>query len=137
MLLTFKNSNLVPVIKLLNSIEIKGKYSRSRSKVVNVFMQKFEELQKDERSLIEEYCNKDENGEVVMLDSTTFDVPKELEGELTTAKAELFAEEFSIETGELDQHFLNLRETLENLDKLLKGDEADIYDIILDELDKL
>ena len=49
----------------------------------------------------------------------------------------LFAEEFSIETGELDQHFLNLRETLENLDKLLKGDEADIYDIILDELDKL
>lgn len=132
-----KNLQLVPTIEFLNSVELKGKESRSRSKVVKKLIEKLKELQEDEKVLLESFSNKDESGEVVRLDDLSYDVPKENLLELTKQKNELLNEYAIVDCSEIYQHCKTLLSSLEDFDKNLSGQEAEVYDLLLDQLEEM
>lgn len=132
----FKNAELIPTINFLQKIELKAKDSRARSKVIILLSKKLEELQNDERSLLEHYSEKDDSGHPIMIDSNTFSLSEENSIEVAKERAELLNETAVIVTTEYKEYLKRLQEALENYDSELSGSDAEMYDRLLDELER-
>jgi hypothetical protein len=135
MLLNLKNKQLVSIINFLNKLELKTKESRSRSKLSNLFTEKLEELQKDEKELLIRFSKKDEDGNPVMI-GQNYDIPQETENEWIEERTALLNETISVDCSELKVHTERLTSVLNDLDMILKDEDAIAYDVLLDQLEK-
>lgn len=135
MLLNLKNKQLVSIINFLNKLELKTKESRSRSKLSNLFTEKLEELQRDEKDLLVRFSKKDDNGNPVMI-GQNYDIPQETENEWIEERTALLNETISVDCSELKVHTERLTSVLNELDMILKDEDAIAYDILLEQLEK-
>ncbi|WP_170924829.1 DUF1617 family protein [Candidatus Enterococcus clewellii] len=134
--MNFKNEEIIPAINFLQKIELKAKASRARSKIIILLSKKLEELQNDERTLLEHYSEKNESGQPIMIDSNTFSLSEENSLEVARERIDLLNETVTIVTTEYQEHVQRLQEALENYDSELSGSDAEMYDRLLDELER-
>lgn len=131
MKITMKNRDLIKAIKFLNSLNLKGKDSRSRSKFIRLLEKYFEELKDDELELFKEFDLLDENGNIKQ-DTNDTDIIRLF----NTEQEKLYSEQVVINCEDIIDRMITLKEALENLDTELSGDDAYIYDYLLDEMEK-
>lgn len=131
-----KNQYLVLTINFLQVMKLKAAESRSRSKVVKLLSKKLEELQADEKVLLEEYAVKDANGKAMMIDENQYDIAEKDKPEFGKEHVVLLNEEVTITMTDYADHFENVKKSLEAYDEELSGTDADIYDLLMNELEK-
>ena len=131
MKITMKNRDLAKAINFLNSLNLKGKDSRSRSKFIRLLEKYFEELKDDELELLKEFDLLDENGNIKQ-DTNDADSIRLFNIE----QEKLYSEQVVINCEDIIDRMNTLKEVLENLDTELSGDDAYIYDYLLDEIEK-
>lgn len=131
MKITMKNRDLAKAINFLNSLNLKGKDSRSRSKFIRLLEKYFEELKDDELELLKEFDLLDENGNIKQDMDDTESIRL-----FNTEQEKLYSEKVVINCEDIIDRMNTLKEVLENLDTELSGDDAYIYDYLLDEMEK-
>lgn len=131
MKITMKNRDLAKAIRFLNSLNLKGKDSRSRSKFIRLLEKYFEELKDDELELLKEFNLLDENGNIKQETNDTESIRL-----FNTEQEKLYSEQVVINCEDNIDRMNTLKEVLENLDTELSGDDAYIYDYLLDEMEK-
>lgn len=114
MKLKFSNLKLKAISDFLYSLELTGRFSRARQKLNKAVVDKLNEFSNDFMEL--EY---DLSGD-----------------ELTKAKLELASEVAIVDVSEYEGIMNRLYAALIDYDKELSGEDADSYDLILDELEK-
>ena len=126
-----KNSMLPSSISLLYNLKLKGKQSRHRSRFVKMLSERLQEVSDQERELLIQHCNLDENGEPKTIENgTKWDV-KDLKA-FAKDKQELYDEEQVF--GSVD-HQLTLKvmkQILTECDVELSGEEAYAYMYLCD-----
>ena len=131
MKITMKNRDLAKAINFLNSLNLKGKDSRSRSKFIRLLEKYFEELKDDELELLKEFDLLDENGNIKQDTNDTDSIRL-----FNIEQEKLYSEQVVINCEDIIDRMNTLKEVLENLDTELSGDDAYIYDYLLDEIEK-
>lgn len=114
MKLKFSNLKLKAISDFLYSLELKGRDSRARQKLNKAVVEKLNEFSNDFMEL-----EHDLSGD-----------------ELTKAKLELASEVAIVDVSEYEGIMNRLYAALIDYDKELSGEDADSYDLILDELEK-
>lgn len=126
-----KNRDLAKAINFLNNLNLKGKDSRSRSKFIRLLEKYFEELKDDEIELLREFDLLDENGNIKQDTDNTDSIRL-----FNIEQEKLYSEKVVINCEDIIDRMITLKEVLENLDTELSGDDAYIYDYLLDEIEK-
>jgi len=128
-----KNKYIVQTMNFLSDMKLKGEQSRSRSKIVRQLITVSHDLKIQESELNLEYIQKDKNGTPVVNNAGNFKVIEGKESEYFTEhqKWENEESEFSLE----EVHLKNFFSALETYDELLSNENAEIYDILYDNIE--
>ena len=135
-MLTLKNNELAPVINFLTALELSPKASRCRSKLVKKLMEKYEEFSEDEKNLFEKYGERDDDGELIKTDEQKYKLVPDTAKECLTEQQLLIDEEVMITLDEIKEKVKYLVTKLDKLDVKLAGNDAVIYDVIMDKLEE-
>jgi len=135
MKLTLKNYELVPAINFLKQMELKASESRHRTKLVNLLLEASKGLQESEMELIKEYGAKDESGELTQTDNGDYQLNESRVGEFHTEQKKLLMEEVTIEPGMYAKNIEQVQGILNAYDGVISGEDAEIYDRLLDEFE--
>ena len=131
MKITLKNSELATTINFLKGIPVKGEDSRHRTKLKKQVEVAFGEFIEAEKELMKEFDLLDENGELLPPE-------KQDPTAVVTFKHQqsvLYNEEVVIESGAYVKNFNEMPRILKDYEGELSGDEADIYDKLLDQME--
>ena len=126
--ITLKNKELAQAIAFLQSLKLKNADSRHRSKFVKLLVKAYEELAEEEANLLKKYDLLDENG--------TIKQDSEHAHEFKYEQAVLYEEEVMISGGMYTKNIDELPRILNEIDVELDGQQAEIYDRLLDEMEK-
>ncbi|MFW7420526.1 DUF1617 family protein [Vagococcus fluvialis] len=131
-MLTFKNSELAPVINFLTDVPLKGRTSRGRTKLVMVLSLKHQELMED----IEEL--KKEVGIDESLSDEEQAIPENQEKieNYNREFRQLLSEEASANFDEYSQFLEHLITGLHACEVEFSGQDSLIYDKVLDQLEQ-
>lgn len=132
MKIELKNRELQPAIQFLNTLTLKNKDSRCRSKLVKLLTKAFDELAEDEKKLMEEDGLLDETG--ALLKESERDNKKV--AKFNKEQIELMDEVVTIEGGLYAKNIEEMPRILNEYQGELSGAEAEIYDQLLDEMEK-
>lgn len=130
MKINLENSYLVPSINFLQGIKLKGKQSRSRSKLVKLLTKSLKTLQEDENALLDQYGERDDDGEFVKEENGNIKVTKKAEWQ--KEHRELLETIAEIEGGTYVNHIDDCKKILDDYDGELDGANAEAYDALLD-----
>lgn len=133
MKITLKNKEIIPAINFLQKMELSAnKDSRHRSKLVSKLQDAFKEFSDDEKELMQANNLLTEEGTLKTEDQrnvedvAAFNRDQEI----------LREEEVVIQGGMYARNFDELPRIFENYDVVLSGDDAEIYDRLMDEFEK-
>ncbi|MBO0413234.1 DUF1617 family protein [Enterococcus hulanensis] len=132
MQIILKNKELSSAINFLQSISLKAADSRHRSKLVSLLVKAYEEFSHYEKKLMDEFELLDENGKLI-------DESKRVAEKVVAFNKEQFAlseEEIFIEDGMFIKNLAEIPRILSEYDGELSGQDAEIYDRLLDEFEK-
>ena len=132
MKINLENAYLVPSINFLQSIKLKGKESRSRSKLVKLLTESLAELQEDEQQLLNEYGVTNADGDLVKNAQGNIEIQPGRDQEWNKAHRELMEEVAEVEGGTYVNHINDCHDILDGYDGELSGQEAEAYDALLD-----
>lgn len=132
MKITLKNNELIPAIDFLQNMPIKGKDSRHRTKLVKQLQIAFDGLVDAEKVLMGEFNLLDENNELLPEEKRDKESVKEFQKEQKV----LYEEEVVIEGGVFAKNFDEMPRILNEYEGELSGEQAEIYDKLLDEMEK-
>ena len=132
MKITLKNKELATTINFLKAIPVKGEDSRHRTKLKKQLELAFGELIEAEKELMSEYELLDENKELLPLEKQNV----ESVAKFKTQQNILWEEEVVIESGAYVKNFNEMPRILKDYEGELSGDEADIYDRLLDQMEE-
>ncbi|QIW51230.1 DUF1617 family protein [Lactococcus raffinolactis] len=135
-MLSLKNQELAPVINFLTALELSPKASRCRSKLVKKLMEKYEEFGEDEKSLFEKYGKRDETGELLKSEEGVYKLVEDTAAECLTEQQSLVDEEVTINLDEIKDKVKFLVSKLDKLDVKFSGNDAVIYDVLMDKLEE-
>ncbi len=135
-MLSLKNKELAPVINFLTALELSPKASRCRSKLVKKLMEKYEEFSEDEKNLFEKYGERDDDGELIKTDEQKYKLVPDTAKECLAEQQLLIDEEVMITLDEIKEKVKYLVTKLDKLDVKLAGNDAVIYDVIMDKLEE-
>lgn len=135
-MLSLKNKELAPIINFLSAVELSPKASRCRSKLVKKLLEKHTELKEDLEDIIEKYGQRDDKGEIIRLENGNVDFSEDTKEEGIKEQEELFDEEISINLDEIKKKVKFLVTNLDQLDAKLSGYDAEIYDMLMDQLEE-
>lgn len=132
--LKLKNRELAPAVNFLTSLDYKNKKSRNRTKLVNLISEPLKEFQAELDKLNEEFGLRDDNGDFVPN-------PNGQGNKIIPGKTKEYVDEFKqlqdeevvIEGGTYVHNIDALYQDLVKLDKVLSGNDAMVYDRLLDE----
>lgn len=138
-ILSIENRLIVSIYTLLNKLELRGKASRGRSKLMARLVEKEKEFLNAKADIQKDYFAINGQGEFVV-DGDMFVykegiTPKE-KNELVERLDELQNEKFEISFAEYSDKYNALFDELENLDMLLTGEDAIAYDELMDAYDR-
>lgn len=129
MKITLKNTELPTAIQFLKSLNLKGSDSRCRSKLVKLLEAPTQEFLQDETELFKEYDLLDEQGKIKQ------DGDREKVAQFKVEQNKLYQECVQIDSGTYTPQIEKLQNILENIEIELSGDNAEIYDRLLDEME--
>ncbi|WP_278529567.1 DUF1617 family protein [Enterococcus asini] len=132
MKIELKNKELAPAINFLQSLNLKAKDSRCRSKLVKIINEAYEDLGKEELNLMQESGVADESG--VLIKESDRD-PKKVT-EFKKDQTALMDELVVIEGGLYAKNIDEIPRILAEYDGEMSGVDAEIYDRLLDEFEK-
>lgn len=132
MKIELKNKELAPAINFLQSLNLKAKDSRHRSKLVKIINEAYGELGEEELKLMQEHGVADESG--VLIKESDRD-PKKV-AEFKKEQNALMDELVVIEGGLYVKNIDEIPRILAEYDGEMSGVDAEIYDRLLDEFEK-
>ncbi|CDI47511.1 Orf58 [Lactococcus lactis subsp. lactis Dephy 1] len=135
-MLSLKNKELAPIINFLSAVELSPKASRCRSKLVKKLLEKYTELKEDLEEIIKKFGKRDDNGEIIRLENGNVEFSEDTREEGIKEQEELFDEEISINLDEIKKKVKFLVTNLDQLDTKLSGYDAEIYDMLMDQLEE-
>lgn len=135
-MLKIRNEDLVDVMNFLKGFDLPPKISRVRTKLAKLIQVKIDELYGDEVDLLQKYGKKDENGNLVQHEGT-FSLIPETATEYHKEKADLLYEETHISVDELRDKLPLLVAGFENSEVTISGKDAEMLDLILEQLEDL
>lgn len=135
MKLRFKTAEVPLAVQFLRGLSLSGSHSRARSKLVKQLAEALNAASEDEIELYKQYSETDAAGELVKDDQGRFITPPEKQAELNSEHEKLMAEPIVIDGGMYAEQIAGLQQVLADYDGQLSGDDAQIYDRILDEFE--
>lgn len=132
MKIELKNKELSTAINFLKGMTLQAKDSRCRSKLVKLLMTAFDELSEDEKNLMAEHELLNEDGELKKENELDNEKIKKFNKEQDTLMDEVVV----IEGGMYAKNIDEMPRILENYTGELSGVDAEIYDRLLDEMEK-
>lgn len=133
-MLQVKNEAIVNLVTFLEKLELTPKASRVRTKLNKLLGSKVEELYKDEMDLLDRFGKKDGDGKLIQSDGA-YSLIEDTAPNYHQEKAELLSEIIHIEVRELHDKLPVLIEELENSEEKLSGQQAEIFDDLMDLLE--
>lgn len=130
--LELKNNELAPAINLLQKMDLKNKDSRARSKLVTLLHEAFQGVAQEEKTLLAEHGLLDENENLIEEEKRD---PKKV-ASFNKDKRELLDEIVIIEGGAYARNIDEIPRILNEYEGELSGEDAEIYDRLLDEFEK-
>lgn len=133
MKIVLANRELAPAINFLQSITLKATDSRHRSKFVKLLTEAYTDFVSEEKELTEKFDLLDQNGQL----------KKEQDQDLEKVKlfkieqAVLSKEKVTIEGGLYSKNLEELPRILNEFDGDLSGQDAEIFDRLLDEMENV
>lgn len=132
-----KNLELKPYVQFLQSLELKGKASRGRSKIAKALDERNMEYLKDVENIQKEYFKTNKNGELVA-DKEGSLTPKD---ETSIEKAQKSMEELQNESSVIDltsypEQVEAFVKEMDNYDKEFSNAEATTYDEIMSKFEE-
>ena len=135
-MITIKNSEIQIFINFLNSLKLKGKSSRGRSKLIELFDNKLQELQKDIHSIQLEHFEKDEKGNLKIKENSKLIAKSENDAiQAQKEMDELYQENAKINVDEYTEKINALYDALDVYDYELSDTEALVYNEIMESLE--
>lgn len=131
-MLQFKNSELAPLVNFLGDLPLKGKASRGRTKLVAVLTAKYQEFQKDIDSLKEEFRLSETPPE----DANKLKEYQEKVAEHNKQFQEILEDEACVDFSEYKSFLPELISGLYDSDISFNGQDAIVYDLLLEQLEK-
>lgn len=135
-MLKFKNSEIETVANFLNKAPLKSKASRARTLLIKKLNDKFGEYASFQKEVLEEYAKKKENGELYKDEQGNFHWEVDKVDVANNAMTEIGGEEVYLDIEEYRPNMKFLTVSLNNLDMELSGNEAIVYDLLMDQLEK-
>lgn len=135
-MLKIRNEDLVDVMNFLKGFDLPPKISRIRTKLTKLIQVKIDELYQDEVELLQKYGRKDESGNFVQHDGA-FSLIPETAAEYHKEKADLLYEETHINVDELQDKLPLLVAGFENSEVAISGKDAEMLDLILEQLEDM
>lgn len=134
--LNFKNAELVAVGNFLDSLKLKGRASRGRTKLIKVFAEKNKEYTEDLDEIRKNYFEVDDRGELKKdgdhyIFKNEDDLPQ-----LQKEMSDLAEEKAVIDCTEYLEKFKALYQELLDYPYELDSQAALIYDVLMDQLEK-
>ncbi|MBU5243707.1 DUF1617 family protein [Lactococcus lactis] len=135
-MLKFKNGEIQNYANFLSSLPLKNKASRARTQLISKLDKKFSEYAKFQREIIDKYAVKDEQGELEKDEQGNFHWVKETMEEAVQSINELSQEEVYLNLEEYRPNIKFLTLALEEIDVALSGQDALIYDGLMEQLEE-
>lgn len=117
---------LAQTIEFLYELTLKGRYSRHRTKIIQELSKHLEELSKDEESLLEEYCERDENGEFKTQENGKYYDIEDTQSYLQERDI-LHNEHIVLEGANLETSLKTVREALDIAEDEFSEEKATLY----------
>ncbi|PMC80434.1 hypothetical protein CJ191_01100 [Aerococcus viridans] len=128
-----KNTYVAPIHNLLNSLALTGKASRGRTKFLKRLEEKNKEFLEDLEALQKEYFETDENGDLIADDKGKLTFNEDLDFDEYNSKYKgIENEQAEISFGEYSTKYEAMFNALDNLDVPLSGQDAELYDTLMD-----
>lgn len=135
-MLKFKNSEIETVVNFLEKLPLKTKASRARTLLINKLNEKFGDYVAFQKELLDEYGKKQDSGELFQDEQGNFYWDADKVDEANEAMNELGDDIVYIDTVEYRPNMKFLTLSLEDLDMELSGNDAIIYDQLMDQLEE-
>ena len=135
-MLSLKNKELAPIINFLSKVELSPKASRCRSKLVKKLLEKHAELKEDLEVIIDKFGKRDENDKIIQLENGNVEFSDDGKEEGIKEQQILLDEEVSINLDEIKEKVRFLVSKLDKLDVKFAGNDAVIYDVLMDQLEE-
>lgn len=136
MKLKLQNALIVPSINLLQKVELKGKSSRARTKLIKLLASSMKDLNESEIALADENAQLDENGEIVRTDKGMAVIDPAKVDTYRKQHNELLQETAEVEGATYAEHLDDCQSFLIDLDMELSGEDAEAYDALLDAIEE-
>lgn len=131
------NYLLVPAVEFLSGMELKASESRHRSKLCKKLTEAITSLQESQKELQELYGERDKEGNLIYLEdglNVVVQVGKQADFK---KELDILANEVAvIESGIYAKNFEKMATVLENYEGTLSGQDAALYDILLDKFEE-
>ena len=125
MKLTLKNNQLKSLTEFINSLTFNtGSAHIAQARIVTLMTNKYKELDEDRIELVNQYANKDDNGDAVILDNGTADMTEDNHAKFNDEYKELFDSDTVIDLTEYEDKVHQLQSALENYNRDLTGDQS-------------
>ena len=135
-MLSLKNKELAPIINFLSEVKLSPKASRCRSKLVKKLLEKHAELKEDLEVIIDKFGKRDENDKIIQLEDGNVEFSDDRKEEGIKEQQILLDEEVSINLDEIKERVKFLVSKLDKLDVKFAGNDAVIYDVLMDQLEE-
>lgn len=129
-----ENMMLLPASNFLYGLKLVRKQSRMRRRFIKMLNDRNEEFMGERKQLQEEYSNKDEEGNAIIINDE-YDIPKgEAWDKFIEDTKELSKEKYVIEGGDNREMIRTIQEILRKFeDEEYEGQESDVYDYLCEE----
>lgn len=125
MKLTLKNNQLKSLTEFINSLTFNtGSAHIAQARIVTLMTNKYKELDEDRIELVNQYANKDDNGDAVILDNGTADMTEDNHTKFNDEYKVLFDSDTVIDLTEYEDKVHQLQSALENYNRDLTGDQS-------------
>lgn len=133
MKLQITNQQLINYTKFMNIVKAKGRKARATAKFIKILQAKFGDYSEDEMSIVMEYSQKDDDGNLLSQTEIIWEDAEAGNKELY----ELKQEEIVIDLTEFEPHIETLISAIEDNDYELQGNDLLVFDELLDNLEKI
>ena len=136
MQLKLKNNQLKSLTEFINSLTFNtGSAHIAQARIVTLMTNKYKELDEDRIELVNQYANKDDNGDSIILDNGTADMTEDNHAKFNDEYKELFDSDTIIDLTEYEDKVHQLESALENYNRDLTGDQAQLLVAFLDAIE--
>lgn len=129
MFIKIANKNLGKTMQLLINLDLKGRKSRMRTRLVRLIEQQLERVSKEEHDMLLEYCKIDGNGNPKITEEGIWDLKEDASfEEFVKDRTEFSTEKVLIGGLEYKDALQSVGESLLDSEETYSGEEAFFYD---------